>query len=93
MATDPLVESKVAEAAQAAAVAHEANSNAREAQMHETLVRALKEVLTDEGGSPMLIKRIPFICTDIGWIKRAVFGIFAFMAALLLAVLVSLLTK
>lgn len=65
--TQAIAESKVAEAANAAAVAHEANSVAREAQMHETLVRALKEVLVDGASEerPMLIKRIPFICKDI----------------------------
>lgn len=72
--SDPLVDSKVAEAAQAAAVAHEANSNAREAQMHETLVKALREVLVDGESEerPMLIKRIPFICKDIIDIKEDV---------------------
>jgi hypothetical protein len=65
--SDPITESKVAEAANAAAVAHEANAAAREAQMHETLVKALREVLVDGESEerPMLIKRIPFICKDI----------------------------
>lgn len=70
--TDPLSESHNAEALNAVAVAEEARQKA----MHTSLVGALREVLSDEGGSPMLIKRIPFICTDIlkiksdiGWIK------------------------
>jgi hypothetical protein len=72
--TDPIVESKIAEAAQAAAVAHEANANAREAQMHETLVHALREVLVDGASEerPLLIKRIPFICNDIVSMKQSI---------------------
>lgn len=37
---------------------------------HSQLVSALREVLTDTDGSPMLIKRIPFICNDIRDIKN-----------------------
>lgn len=86
--TDPLVESKVAEAAQAAAVASEAQANAHEAQMHESLVKALKEVLVDgdDEARPMLIKRIPFICLDISWIKKLLWAILAANGAVLLAI-------
>lgn len=82
--TDPLTESHNAEALNAAAVLEEARQKAS----HSSLVSALREVLTDESGSPMLIKRIPFICTDILWIKRAIFGIFALLGTLLVALLV-----
>lgn len=64
---DPLAESKVAESANAAANAQQAKHEAYEAQLHETLVNALREVLVDGESEerPMLIKRIPFICKDI----------------------------
>lgn len=62
---DPLIESHNAEALNAVAVLEEARQKA----MHTSLVGALREVLNDEGGSPLLIKRIPFICTDILKIK------------------------
>lgn len=65
MTTDPLSESHNAEALNAVAVLEEARQKA----MHTSLVGALREVLSDEGGSPLLIKRIPFICTDILKIK------------------------
>lgn len=40
-------------------------------EQHDQLVAALKEVLSDAetDGSPLLIKRIPFICQDIRSIK------------------------
>jgi hypothetical protein len=87
---DPIVEAKIAEAANAAAVAHEANASAREAQMHETLVRALREVLVDGETEerPMLIKRIPFICNDILWIKKLMWLILSANGAVLLALIV-----
>lgn len=65
-----LAESLSAEAAQAAAIHAEAIEKAREAQMHSIFTTVLKEVLTDEGGSPLLVKRIPFICNDIRDIKN-----------------------
>lgn len=64
-------EKKVAEAARATAIAHELTSDARESQMHESLVNALREVLIDDTAEgPLLIKRIPFICSDIKDIKN-----------------------
>jgi hypothetical protein len=68
---DILTEARVAEAANAAAVAQEAASNAHEAQIHGALIKALREVLVDGENEerPMLIKRIPFICNDIRDIK------------------------
>lgn len=87
--TDPLAQSAVAESANAAAVAQEAKHNAYEAQLHETLVKALREVLVDGATEerPMLIKRIPFICNDIIWIKRMLFAILGGIGALALAFL------
>lgn len=43
-------------------------------EQHDQLVAALKEVLSDAetDGSPLLIKRIPFICQDINSIKKDV---------------------
>lgn len=75
--SEELLEAKLAEAAHQAAVSHEATSNAREAQMHETLVKALREVLVDGNDEerPMLIKRIPFICRDILAINEKVSAI------------------
>lgn len=77
MAEDPLVTSHNAEAINAAAVLEEAKQKAS----HASLVSALREVLNDEGGSPLLIKRIPFICvdilkikSDIAWIKWLTVG-------------------
>lgn len=64
---DPLLESHNAEALNAVVAAEEARQKAA----HISLVNAFREVLTDEGGSPLLIKRIPFICTDIGEIKKS----------------------
>lgn len=84
--SDALVESKVAEAANAAAVASEAQSNAHEAQMHESLVKAIREVFVDgdDEARPMLIKRIPFICLDIMWIKKLLWVILSANGAVLL---------
>lgn len=65
-----LAESLSAEAAQAAAIHAESIEKARAAQMHSIFTSVLKEVLTDEGGSPLLVKRIPFICNDIRDIKN-----------------------
>lgn len=54
----------------------------------ESFVHAMNQVLNnDDGSGVILIKRIPFICTDILWIKRAIFGIFALMGTLLVALL------
>jgi hypothetical protein len=80
---DELKEAKLAEAAHAAAVAHEANANAREAQMQAGLVAALKEVLTDNSPNGWaLLQRVPLICNDIrdikkdmGWHKWLLLGI------------------
>jgi hypothetical protein len=73
MAEDPsiLAESLSAEAANSAAIHAEAIEKARAAQMHSVVTNALKEVLSDETGSPLLIKRIPFICNDIRDIKKS----------------------
>jgi hypothetical protein len=69
---DPILQSKVAEAAHAAAIANEATSNAREEQMYSVFVKAMKEVLKpgEEDDAPLLIKRVPFICQDIKDIKN-----------------------
>ncbi len=65
-----LAESQNAEAINAAAVAMEASQKAHESTMHSVVINALKEVLSDENGSPLLVKRIPFICNDIRDIKN-----------------------
>ncbi len=69
--TSILAESKLAEATHAVAIAHEANANAREAQMYDTVFKAFREVLTegDEGTKALLIKKIPLLCTDVMLIK------------------------
>lgn len=76
--TDELTEAKIAEAANAAATASEASSNATQVQLesllktnqqetYSNLVRAIREVLTtgDEGTKKLLIQKIPLLCTDI----------------------------
>ena len=72
MTEDPkiLAESLSAEAVQAHAVAQEAVEKAREAQMESVMERVLVKVLSDPDESPILIKRIPFICIDIRDIKN-----------------------
>lgn len=79
-----LAESLSLESIQAAAVHAESIEKARVAQMQSVIETALVKVLSDEGGSPLLIKRIPFICTDITkiksdmvWIKWLVMGMVA----------------
>ncbi len=55
---------------------------------HEELVAALKEALTDNSPTGwVLLARVPIICNDVKWIKKAIFGIFACMGALLVAFL------
>lgn len=51
----------------------------------EQIAEAFRKVLGEgmDGDRAILIKRIPIICQDVIWIKRAIFGIFATMAALL----------
>lgn len=70
---DELTEAKVAEAAHAVAVAHEANSNAREAQMHDAMVKALTEVMVagERDNLPVLIRRVPFLCKSVEAIKES----------------------
>lgn len=67
-----LADSLRAEAVNSAAVHEEAQAKARSADMHSVVVAALTEVLSDEGGSPLLIKRIPYICLDISSLKSDV---------------------
>lgn len=87
--TEELAESKIAEAANAAAVAHEANASAREAQIYESVIKAFNHVLTagDDGSAPILIKRIPFICLDIAWIKKLLWTLLGANGAVLLALI------
>ncbi len=52
------------------------------------LVEAIREALTDN--SPhgwILLQRVPIICNDVRWIKRAIFGILAGMGSLLVVLL------
>lgn len=63
--TKVLSDSLSAEAVQAHAVAQEATEKAREAQMEAVVERVLIKVLSNDEGSPLLIKRIPLICNDI----------------------------
>lgn len=92
---DVLAELLRAELVNAGAIHAEALAKAQAAQMHTTVVSALKEVLSDDGGSPLLIKQIPFICTDITkiksdmiWIRWLVMG----MAAEVGYIIVNLIT-
>lgn len=59
-------------------------------QTHEQLVTALREVLTDDSmeGS-LLIRRIPVLCNDVKWIKRAVMGIYALIGVVVVALLLA----
>jgi hypothetical protein len=82
-----LAESLSAEAAQAAAIHAEAIEKSREAQMESVVERVLVKVLTDTDGSPMLIKRVPFICLDIVWIKKLLWAILAANGAVLLGII------
>ena len=64
--TDPLTESKVAKAANAAAIAEEAKHNALVEALSKALIPILNKALTyDNGDRPALVARIPAICTDI----------------------------
>lgn len=74
MPNEPLKEAKIAEAAHATAVAHQATSEAREVQIHETLYNVFREILTegDEGTKKLLIQKIPLLCTDIMTLKNDV---------------------
>lgn len=82
-----LADSLSAEAVQAHAVAQEAVEKSREAQMESVVERVLVKVLSDTDGSPMLIKRIPFICLDIAWIKTLLWLILAANGAVLLGII------
>lgn len=85
--TDSLLESHRTEAVQAAAVHAEAVERSRETQMENVVERVLVKVLSDTDGSPMLIKRIPFICFDIAWIKRLLWVILAANGAVLMGII------
>lgn len=76
--TDPLTEAKIAESANATAVAKEAEHNAYQAQLHDSIVKAFREVFRDgsDDAAPILIKRVPFICEDIRTIKLKINLIF-----------------
>lgn len=80
-----LAESLSAEAAHAAAIHSEAADKAQEARMESVVERVLVKVLSDTDGSPMLIKRIPFICLDIVWIKKLLWAILGANAAVIMA--------
>jgi hypothetical protein len=55
---------------------------------HDKMVSALREALTiDDGTAPMLIKRIPFICNDIAWIKRLLWTLLTANGFVLLALI------
>jgi hypothetical protein len=93
---DPLIESKQAEAAHAAAIAKEAEHRVLEV-MQDKLVEALKQALTYPGEDrPALVARIPVICNDVrdikndlGWIKKALIGIIASIGSILVAVVIA----
>jgi hypothetical protein len=93
--TQALADSLSAEATQAAAVHAEAIEKAREAQMHNIFSSVLRDVLNDEGGSPLLIKRIPFICNDIRdikntlWWQSRIAGVLGFTLLTFLAALIA----
>jgi hypothetical protein len=90
-----LADSLSAEAAQAAAIHAEAIEKAREAQMHNVFTKVLMEVLNDDGGSPLLVKRIPFICNDIRdikntlWWQSRIAGVIGFVVLTLIAALIA----
>lgn len=75
--SDPLLDSHIAEAANAAAVHTEAVAKASEVAMHSVVTAALKEVLTqgDEGTKRLLIQKIPLLCTDVMTIKSDILKI------------------
>jgi len=93
--TKILADSLSAEAAQAAAIHAEAIEKAREAQMHSVFTKVLTEVLSDEGGSPLLVKRIPFICNDIRdikntlWWQSRIAGVLGFTLLTIFAALIA----
>jgi hypothetical protein len=67
---DPLLESKTAEAAHAAAVAKEAEHQALVIALKEAIVEPLQQALTyDKPDRPALVARIPVICNDIKTMK------------------------
>lgn len=60
---------------------------------HDQLISALREVLNDGGGSPLLIKRIPFICQDIVWMKRLLWAILSGVGGLFIMLVGALLLR
>lgn len=70
---DPLTEANIAEAANAAAVAKEADHKAFQSMTYETLVQALNEVLVagEKDNLPLLLRRVPFLCTSVVRIDAA----------------------
>lgn len=79
-----LAESLRSEAIHTAAVHEEAQAKARSADMHSVVTAVFREVLSDPDGSPLLIKRIPFICYDIALIKKLIWIILSANGAVLL---------
>lgn len=75
--TDPLVDAKIAEAAHAAAIAHEANANAREVQMYDVMFKAFHDIVTggDEDNKILLLQRVPVLCKDVAIIKNNIWWI------------------
>jgi len=81
-------QASVAESAQAAAVAQEAAAKAHEQVTKKVVVEAFRELFedSDTDSRPLLIKRIPFICNDIIWIKKLLWVILGANGAVLLAI-------
>ncbi len=63
---------------------------------YEQLVSALKDALRDDGPDiPLLIKRIPGICSDLrdakndlSWLKKATMGLYVLLGSILIAIAV-----
>ena len=67
--TDPIIESKTAEAAHAAAVAEEAHQEALEARLHDRVMQSVQEAIRTEmspdRGRYVDLSRVPLICQAI----------------------------
>lgn len=55
-----------------------------------SLIDALKEALVYPGNDrPALVARIPVICNDLRWIKRALYGLYALIGTGIIGIILS----